>query len=51
MRAESGRRVLLPQYAPLIGKFLFLPELGELPIMFWLLIWGARTRPATPQAA
>jgi len=24
---------------------------GELPIMFWLLIWGARTRPATPQAA
>ena len=48
---DSFTTLLLPQYAPLIGKFLFLPELGELPIMFWLLIWGARTRPATPQAA
>jgi hypothetical protein len=36
--------LLLPQSAALAGRFTMPMELGELPIMFWLLIWGARPR-------
>lgn len=37
-------RLCLPQYAPLIAPFALPLEVGELPIIFWLLIWGAREK-------
>jgi uncharacterized protein DUF4386 len=37
--------LVLPQYAPLVNKVALLLELGELPIIVWLAIWGARPRP------
>jgi hypothetical protein len=39
---SSFTSLLLPQYAKLVGQFAMVLELGELPIIFWLLIWGAR---------
>ena len=41
---SSSTSVLLPQYAPLVNKFAIILEIAELPIIFWLLIWGAKTR-------
>lgn len=40
---------LLPQYAAQVGKVAMILYFGEIPIMFWLLIWGARepVRPAS----
>src|SRR5438034_4726262 len=40
----------LPQYAPLVSQVALLPEAAELPIIFWLVIWGAKTRPALAPA-
>jgi len=34
--------LLLPHYADLVGQFAMILYLGELPIIFWLLIWGAK---------
>lgn len=39
---SSATTVLLPQYAHQVGQVTMILGLGELPIMFWLLIWGAR---------
>jgi uncharacterized protein DUF4386 len=38
----SSTSLLLPGYAHLVGRFTMPLELGELPIIFWLLIWGAK---------
>jgi hypothetical protein len=38
----SVTSLLLPQYAQLVGQFAIVLAFGELPIIFWLLIWGAR---------
>ena len=41
--------ILAPQYHHQVGQITMILGLGELPIMFWLLIWGAKwqsTRPA-----
>lgn len=38
----SATTVLLPQYAHQVGQVTMILAVGELPIMFWLLIWGAR---------
>jgi hypothetical protein len=43
--ASASASLLLPAYAPLVGKFAIALESGELPIIFWLLIWGAKVRP------
>jgi Domain of unknown function (DUF4386) len=43
---SSFTSLLLPQYGRLVGQFAMVLEFGELPIVFWLLIWGAK-----PQAA
>jgi len=40
--ASSFASLLLPPYAHLVDRFAGLLELGELPIIFWLLIWGAK---------
>src|ERR1700730_736472 len=39
---SSNTTVLLPQYTHQVGMVTMILGLGELPIMFWLLIWGAR---------
>jgi hypothetical protein len=48
--ASATASLLLPQYASAVGRVAMILEFGELPIMFWLLIWGARERP-TPAPA
>jgi hypothetical protein len=40
--AISLSTVALPQYAPAIHQVATILNLGEVPIIFWLLIWGAR---------
>ena len=40
--ASAGTSLLLPQYAPVVNQFAIVLEAAELPIIFWLLIWGAR---------
>lgn len=36
--------ILLPQYAGLVGQVTMILNIGEVPIIFWLLIWGVRIR-------
>jgi hypothetical protein len=43
--AGSFLTILLPEQAALIDQVTTILVLGEIPIVFWLLIWGAR-RPA-----
>lgn len=45
--ARAFAVLVLPQYAPLVGQVALPLEVAELPIIFWLLIWGAKTRPAS----
>jgi hypothetical protein len=40
--ASSVGELVLPQYAPAIGKVTSVLTLAELPIIFWLLIWGVK---------
>jgi hypothetical protein len=41
---SSFTTLLLPQYESGVDRVAGILEFGELPIIFWLLIWGARTR-------
>ena len=41
----SFATLVLPRYAPLVEKLAMPLYFGELPIIFWLVIRGARTRP------
>ena len=47
--ASSFTSLLLPQYARLIDQFAMVLTAGELPIIFWLLIWGAKDQPLDEQ--
>jgi hypothetical protein len=49
--AGSFTSLLLPQYAQLVGQFAVVLNFGELPIIFWLLIWGARVPQSNGQAS
>lgn len=40
--ANSFTTLVLPQYAPQVARVAMVLYFGEVPIMFWLLIWGAR---------
>jgi hypothetical protein len=40
--AISFTSLLLPAYRHLVDQFAMVLEAGELPIIFWLLIWGAK---------
>jgi hypothetical protein len=42
--ASAFTSLLLPRYASLVGQFAMVLEIGEVPIIFWLLIWGARAQ-------
>jgi hypothetical protein len=44
--ANSFVILILPRYGPMVSQVALLLEAGELPIILWLLIWGAKTRPA-----
>lgn len=43
--AASFTSLLLPRYANPVGQVAGILEAGELPIIFWLLIWGAKAQP------
>jgi len=43
--ASAFTALLLPQYQKLVAQYALILEFGELPIIFWLLIWGARGQP------
>ena len=49
--ANSLTSLLLPQYAQLVGQFAIVLAFGELPIIFWLLIWGAKVQPLAAPAS
>jgi len=42
--ASSFISLLLPSYAPIIDRFTSVLTAAELPIIFWLLIWGAKNQ-------
>jgi len=44
--ASSVGELVLPQYAAAIGQVTSVLTLAELPIIFWLLIWGAKPQRA-----
>jgi hypothetical protein len=43
--ASAFATLVLPQYAPIVNKVALPLEFGELPIIVWLVIWGAKPRP------
>jgi hypothetical protein len=47
---SSLTSLLLPQYARVVNQFAMILEFGELPVIFWLLIWGAKAQaPEVPR--
>lgn len=44
--AGSFTSLLLPRYAQLVGQFAMVLNFGEVPIVFWLVIWGAKVQPS-----
>jgi uncharacterized protein DUF4386 len=49
--AESLTSLLLPAYVSIVHRYATIPEIGEILIMLWLLIKGARVRPLAAAAA
>lgn len=50
--ADSFTSLLLPSYARVVSQFILVPELvGELSIMFWLLIKGTKVQPLAAAAS
>jgi Domain of unknown function (DUF4386) len=45
--ASSFTTLILPRYAPMVSQVTGPLLFAELPIMFWLLIWGAKERPVS----
>jgi hypothetical protein len=43
---DSIVTLVLPQYRPVVGGIAGVLELAEIPIVFWLAIWGSRRKPA-----
>lgn len=39
----AATAILLPEFSPAVSKVALTLEIAELPIVFWLVIWGART--------
>jgi len=48
--ASSFATLVVPRYAPLVSQVTSPLTVAELPIVFWLLIWGAKTRPTDAPA-
>jgi hypothetical protein len=49
--ASTFADLALPQYAHSVGRVTEITNLGELPIIFWLLIWGAKPQRAIARVA
>jgi hypothetical protein len=49
--ASSATSLVLPGYADVVGQFVAVLYFGELPFIFWLLIWGIKLRPSIAPAA
>ena len=49
--AMSFTGLLLPQYEDMVSKIAFPAQLGEIAIMMWLLIMGARPQPSVVPAS
>jgi hypothetical protein len=49
--AASFTTLVLPAYAPLVSRIALPMEMAEIPIVFYLLIRGARPQPGDPAAA
>jgi uncharacterized protein DUF4386 len=49
--ASTFADLVLPQYAHAVGRVTEITNLGELPIIFWLLIWGARPQRVSARLA
>lgn len=49
--ASSFTALVLPRYEPTVSRIAFPLQVAELPIVFWLLIWGARPRPPEVSSA
>ena len=49
--AAATAQILAPQIAHAVGQVAGILEFGELPIIFWLLIWGAREPTASAAPA
>ena len=49
--ASSFGELVVPQYAQAIGQVTGILTLLELPIIFWLLIWGAKPQRAAASPA
>jgi hypothetical protein len=49
--ASHFARVVVPQYANAVHQVSQILNLGELPIIFWLLIWGAKPQRVEPVAS
>lgn len=43
--------LVMPAWLPFVSKFALPLETAEVPIIFWLAIWGARPRPTAPATA
>ncbi len=48
---DTATALLLPQFKPTVTQITLIMNIGEMPIVFWLLIWGAKEKPAQAQAA
>jgi hypothetical protein len=48
--ATSFTELLLPSYRQVISQFAMVLQAAELPIILWLLIWGAKDQPLDGQA-
>ncbi|HYY12934.1 MAG TPA: DUF4386 domain-containing protein [Chthoniobacterales bacterium] len=49
--ADSVTTLIVPLYRQVVSQFAMVLEIAELPIIFWLLIWGAKERPAVAPAS
>ena len=47
----STTSLVIPQYASSLGGVAGVLQVGELPIILWLLIWGARAQPSSSKLA
>lgn len=49
--ADAFVTLIVPQYVPLVSPITLPLEVAELPIILWLVIWGAKTRSTTAAPA
>ena len=49
--ANSFAALLLPAHRQVVAQFADILQMAELPIIFWLLIWGAKDQPLNEQSA